>query len=324
MPTMSKQELFVGIDVSKKQLEVAVRPSGEHWEVAQSSAAIAQLVEKLRKLAPTLIVLEATGGLEAAATGALAAAGLPVAVINPRQGRDFAKSIGRLAKTDKIDAGILARFADAIRPEPRKLPDEQTQQLQAVLTRRRQVVEMLVAEKNRLELTHASVKPRLWEHIHWLEAELQTVNQELQRLLQASPIWRAQENLLRSVKGVGVVTATTLLAELPELGTLNRKQITSLAGLAPHNRDSGTLKGKRAIWGGRASVRHVLYMATLSASQHNPVIKAYYDRLIEAGKARKVALVACMRKLLTILNAMMHTGTHWQPSLAQPKSPIAS
>jgi transposase len=313
--------VFVGIDISKAHLDIAVRPSGERWQADNTLEGIAPLVEKLLGLAPTLIVLEATGGFEMAVTAALVAAGLPVAVINPRQARDFAKSLGRLAKTDKIDAAILARFAEAIRPEPRSLPDAATQALQATVVRRRQLIEMMVAEKNRLPMTHASIQPRLQEHILWLQAELKELDQDLQDQLRNSPIWREKEQILLSVTGVGPVTTVTLLADLPELGQLNRKQIAALVGVAPFNCDSGKMHGKRAIWGGRACVRTVLYMATLSASRTNPVIKTFYERLIKAGKLPKVALVACMRKLLTILNAMVCSGKPWQPDLAASKVP---
>jgi transposase len=320
MTTPSHSSIFVGIDVSKAHLDIAVRPSGERRQVANDSEGIAELVAWLAGLKPTLIVLEATGGLETAVTAALAGAGLSVAVINPRQARDFAKSIGKLAKSDKIDAAMLARFAEAIRPAVRVLPDEQTQQLQAVLVRRRQLIDMLVAEKNRLAMTHATVKPQVKEHIAWLEQALEQIDQELHDLLQASPVWREKEDLLRSVKGVGPVTATTLLAELPELGQLNRKKIAALVGVAPFNCDSGKMHGKRAIWGGRACVRNALYMAALSASRHNPVIQDFYQHLIKAGKLHKVALVACMRKLLTILNAILRSGKPFQPKLAEPKT----
>ena len=315
----SNPPVYIGIDVSKAQLDLAMRPAGTHSQVTNDSEGITALLKQVQELQPTLIVLEATGGLETAATAALVVAGQPVAVINPRQARDFAKSLGRLAKTDKIDAAMLAHFAEAIRPEVRQLPDEQAQVLQAKLVRRRQLIEMLVAEKNRVSLTHASVQCLVKEHITWLEGALSKIDQELQDQLQASPVWREKENLLRSVKGVGPVTAITLLAELPELGQLNRKKIAALVGVAPFNCDSGKMKGKRAIWGGRACVRTALYMATLSATRHNPVIRVFYDHLIQAGKLPKVALVACMRKLLTILNAILRSGKAWNPSLAVPK-----
>lgn len=312
---------FVGIDVSKKSLDIAVRPSGQHWRLSNTAEDIATLVGQLQQLAPSLIVLEATGGYELAVTAALLAAGLPVAVVNPRQVRDFAKSLGKLAKTDRIDAAVLARFAEAVRPEVRPLPDEQTQQLQGLLVRRRQLIEMLVAEKNRLPLAASAVQPRVEAHITWLEDELEELDGDLKERLHASPAWREKEDLLRSVKGVGPVATMTFLAELPELGLLNRKQIAALVGVAPYNCDSGQMHGKRAIWGGRAAVRNALYMATLSASQHNPIIQVHYQRLLAAGKQKKVALIACMRKLLTILNAMLRTRKSWQPQLAAAKTP---
>jgi transposase len=318
------QAVFMGIDVSKLHLDIAVRPTNERFQTENTSEGIAQWVTQIQALRPTLVVLEATGGWEIAVTVALAAAEIAVAVVNPRQVRDFAKFLGRLAKTDKIDAVILARFAEAIQPEPRPLPDEQTQQLKAILVRRRQLIEMLVAEKNRLGLTHAMIKPHLQEHIIWLEQEVADIDQDLHQRLRNSPLWREKEDLLRSVKGIGPVTATTLLAELPELGQLNRKQIAALVGVAPFNCDSGNMHGRRAIWGGRACVRNVLYMAALSACRFNPVIRTFYDHLIQAGKLKKVALVACMRKLLTILNAMIRSGKPWQPELAATKLPIAS
>jgi transposase len=324
MSTQESASDFVGIDVSKAHLDIASRSTGKRWQVKNDSEGIAELVQQLRTLKPTLIVLEATGGLETAVTAALAAAGLQIAIINPRQARDFGKSLGRLAKTDKIDAEMLARFAEAIRPEPRSLPDEQTQELQAVLVRRRQLVEMLVAEKNRFPLAHSTMRPRIQEHIAWLEQELGDIDKDLHQRLQSSPLWREKEELLRSVKGIGPVTATTLLAELPELGQLNRKKIAALVGVAPFNCDSGKMHGRRAIWGGRACVRNALYMATLSATRCNEIIQPYYEHLIRGGKLKKVALVACMRKLLTILNAMAHSGTHWQPQLAMTKTVIGA
>jgi transposase len=320
MAVSEKVEVFVGIDVSKAQLEIGVRPSGEGWVMGNDLEGVSELVKKLDQLGPSLIVLEATGGFEMAAAAALASAGLPVAVINPRQVRDFAKSLGRLAKTDRIDANILARFGEAIRPEPRPLPDDQARQLQSLLVRRRQIIEMIVAEKNRLRLAHKSVIPDLKEHILWLEKHLNGLDKKLQDLLENSPLWRAKDDLLRSVPGVGPVLATTLLAELPELGLLNRKQIAALVGVAPFNCDSGQMHGRRAIWGGRASVRAVLYMAALSAKRFNPVIRVFYDRLLQAGKVPKVALTACMRKLLTILNAMVHNNQHWDPALSASKT----
>jgi len=318
--TSERTPVFIGIDVSKAHLDVAVRPQGEAWQADNTVEGISQLVAKVGQLAPVLIILEATGGYEAASATALGVAGLPVAVINPRQARDFAKSLGRLAKTDRIDAAVLARFGEAVRPEPRKLSDEQTIQLQALMVRRRQLLEMIVAEKNRVSLSHTTVRPRLVEHIAWLENELSDSDDAMREQLQKSPLWREKDDLLRSVPGVGSVTSTTLLAELPELGHLNRKKIAALVGVAPYNCDSGKMHGKRAIWGGRAAVRTALYMATLSATRCNSVIRAHYKHLKEQGKSSKVALVACMRKLLTILNAMVHSGCAWNDKLALPKS----
>jgi transposase len=319
-----KASVFVGIDVSKAFLDIALRPSGERWQVENNVEGIAVLVAKLQSFAPVSIVLEATGGYETAVVISMSLVKLPVAVVNPRQARDFAKSTGRLAKTDKIDASMLAHFGEAVRPEHRVMPDEQTRQLQAALTRRRQIVEMAAAEKNRLHMAHLSVQPRITEHIIWLEAEAAEIEKDLKNQISNSVVWREKENLLRSVPGVGAVTATTLLAELPELGLLDRKKIASLVGVAPFNCDSGAKRGKRSIWGGRADVRTTLYMATLCASRFNIVIKEMYDRLISVGKPAKVALVACMRKLLTILNAMVHTGKSWQPDLARSKPSIIS
>lgn len=308
---------FVGIDVSKAQLDVAVRPSGETWTVAHDEAGLSALVARLRGLAPTLIVLEATGGLEVVLAGALATAALPVAVVNPRQVRDFARSTGTLAKTDRLDAQSLAHFAEALRPQPRPLPDAQAQELSALLQRRRQLVEMLTAEKNRLPLAARRVRPQLQAHITWLQQQITQFDDDLRALVRSSPLWRAKDDLLRSAPGVGPVLATTLVAALPELGTLTRQQIAALVGVAPLNRDSGTLRGRRTVWGGRAQVRTVLYMSTLVAVRHNPVLAAFYQRLRAAGKAPKVALTACMRKLLTILNAMLKHHTRWAPVMAQ-------
>lgn len=310
---MSDPKHFVGIDVAQARLEVAVRPTGDSWEVSQDSGGLALLLERLAALQPQVVVLEATGGMELPVVAALAAGGLPVAVVNPRQVRDFARATGKLAKTDRLDAQVLAQFAEAIRPSPRPLPDAQAQELGALLARRRQVVEMLTAEGNRLRVALPRVRRGIQDHIAWLERELQQVDQDLHHLLRDSPLWREKENLLRGVPGVGPVLSLTLLAELPELGTLNRRQVAALVGVAPLNRDSGTLRGRRTVWGGRAPVRAALYMGTLVATRHNPVLRAFYQRLLQAGKPKKVALVACMRKLLIILNAMLKHRTRWQP-----------
>ena len=310
---------FVGIDVSKAYLDVAFRPSGERLRVSNSESGIAELVARLSTMRPTLVVLEATGGYQAAVVASLAIAKVATAVVNPRQVRDFAKATGRLAKTDTIDADVLAHFAEVIRPEPRPFVDEQTLALEALVTRRRQVIEMITAEKNRLAQSHKSLRSTLKAHINFLQRELQDTNRELDGMLRKTPMWREHEDLLRTAKGVGRMTIATLFADLPELGTLDNKRIAALVGVAPFNRDSGTHRGKRMIWGGRASVRAALYMAALVASRHNPVIRAFYERLCAAGKPKKVALVACMRKLLTILNAMIRTKSPWRalPATAQ-------
>lgn len=313
---MTTAPVFVGIDVSKDRLEVALRPTGDRWAVANDEPGIARLVERLRGLAPTLIVLEATGGLAVPLTGALAAAGLPVVVVNPRQVRDFAKATGQLAKTDALDAAVLAQFAEVVRPALRPLPDAATQALSALLARRRQLLEMLTAERNRLGSALPPVRPGIRAHISWLERRLADLDTDLAQAIRESPVWREKEDLLRSVPGVGPVLATTLLASLPELGTLTRQQIAALVGVAPLNRDSGAWRGKRRVWGGRAPVRAALYMGTLVATRFNPVIRAFYHRLCAAGKAKKVALTACMRKLLTILNAMLKHRTPWHDNFA--------
>jgi transposase len=260
-----------------------------------------------------LVILEATGGFERPVAAALAAAGLPIAVVNPRQARDFARATGRLAKTDRIDAQILARFAQAVRPAPRPVPEEEAQALAEITARRRQVVGMLTAEKNRLgAATTKPVRKRLQAHVRWLEKELSCTDGDLEEAIAKSPTWRENEELLRGVPGVGPVVARTLLAELPELGSLPPKQLAALVGVAPLNRDSGAFRGRRAVWGGRATVRAALYMGALVATRHNPQIKEFYERLLGAGKPRKVALVACMRKLLIILNAMLKNRTRWR------------
>ena len=313
---MQTPSIGIGIDVSKVRLDVAVRPSGELTSVTYDADGMTTLVTQLNQIQPARIVVEATGGLERLLVRTLVEAALPVLVVNPRQVRDFAKATGQLAKTDALDAQVLARFAEVIRPPLRVLPDAQTQELAALLARRRQVLTMQRAEQNRLALAPARVQKRIEIHLRWLRAELARLEEDLDDMIQQSPVWRAREDLLQSVPGIGPVMSRTVLAELPELGLLNRKQIAALVGVAPFNRDSGRWRGHRTIWGGRASVRTALYMAALVATRWNPVIRQFYQRLRAAGKAPKVALVAAMRKLLTMLNAMMHHGTPWRPVVA--------
>ncbi|BFU89283.1 MAG: IS110 family transposase [Nitrospira sp.] len=305
---------FVGMDVSQDTVDVAVHP-GTAFQITNDELGVAEAVKRLQAVQPTLIGLEATGGLEVPLAGALAAVDLPVVVINPRQVRDFARATGQLAKTDRLDAQVLAHFAEAIRPPIRPVPDEQTQALAALVARRRQLIEMLTAEKNRLRLAARPIQKRVQAHIAWLEKELAATTTDLTTTMRESPVWREKEDVLRSVPGVGPVLTITLFANLPELRTLTRKEVAALAGVAPFPRDSGTLKGRRAIWGGRAHVRAALYMAALVATRRNPVIRAFYQRLCQAGKAKKLALTACMRKLLTILNAMVKSGTPWRHAM---------
>jgi transposase len=278
------------------------------------------LTKTLLALQPALVVMEATGGLEAPLAAMLAAAKVKVAVVNPRQVRDFAKALGVLAKTDRIDAQVLARFGQAIRPQVRALKSEELVELEATLTRRRQLVEMITAESNRRASAQPRIAKQIDKHVAWLEKQLEDANDDLDDMIRNSPIMQHKAQIMTSVPGVGKVTATTLLAELPELGQLSRRQISGLAGVCPFSRDSGTMRGRRTIWGGRASVRAALYMAAVVASRHNPVIRAFYQRLLLAGKQKKVALVACMHKLLITLNAMLKTGTPWRAS-ALPVSP---
>ena len=320
---MTEVRSYVGIDVSKSYLDVAVAPTGQQWRVSHTEEGLGPLVERLQGLSPALVVLEATGGLELPVVAALAMANLPLVVVNPRQVRDFARATGKLAKTDKLDAQVLALFAERVRPAPRPLPDPQTQELNALVARRRQIVAMLVTEQNRLGTALPSVRPGIQEHIAWLEGKLGEMNDGMGKLLRESPLWREKKELLRGVPGVGPVLTLTLLAELPELGTLDRRQVAALVGVAPLNRDSGTLRGKRTVWGGRAKVRAVLYMATLVATRFNPVIRAFYQKLLAVGKPKKVALTACMRKLLTILNAMLKHRSPWQPLTLQVVGPCS-
>jgi len=308
---MSKDKTFIGIDVSKKQLDVAVRPSGETVSFPNSNQGVQQLLKFVQKNEPHLIVLEATGGLEGYAASFLATHGFSVAVVNPRQVRDFAKATGRLAKTDTIDANILAHFAEAINPEARPLKDQEAKLMESLVARRRQILDMITAENNRLFTSPPETRDNIGKHIDWLKKSLDEIDDDTQRMIEKSSLWRAKDKLFQSVPGVGRVASMSLIVHLPELGTLNRRKIASLVGVAPHNCDSGNIKGRRAIWGGRAPLRSVIYMATLRATRCNPVIQAFYQRLLARGKPKKVALTACIRKLLTILNVMARNNTQW-------------
>lgn len=304
-------EVFVGIDVSKEHLDVSVRPSGERRRFSRSTD-IFETTVFVKSLGARLVVLEATGGYEASIAAALAADGVPVAVVNPRQVRDFAKATGRLAKTDAIDADAIAHFGEAIGPAVTPMPDEQTRELQALVTRRRQLVEMVAMEKNRLaEAPPGATRKDVQSHIDWLNKRIKELDGDISTKIRNSPVWREKEDLLRSVPGFGRVVSSLLLVALPELGTLDRRRIAALVGVAPLNQDSGTLRGKRRIWGGRADVRTVLYMAAMTAVRCNPVIRAFYARLLSHGKAKKAALVACARKLLVQANAILRDKTRW-------------
>lgn len=312
---MEKEQVYAGVDVSKDNLDMAIYPTKQHFSFTNDNKGIAKVVTHLKELGPELVVLEATGGFEMPLAAALGVARVPVAVVNPRHVRDFAKATGRLAKTDALDAQVIAHFAGTVCPPPRPLPDAQSEELEAMVTRRHQLMEMLVAEKNRLSTAPKTVRKYIQAHITWLEKELGKIEDDLSRTIQESPIWREKDNLLQSTPGIGPTVSAVLLTELPELGTLNRRQIAALVGVAPLNRDSGTLRGKRTVWGGRARVRAALYMSALVATRHNPVIRAFYQRLCVAGKAKKVALTACMRKLLTILNSMLKHNAFWTNNL---------
>ena len=317
---MNAEGCFVGIDVSKAELEMGLVPEGKTWKTPHDHGGIGVLVERLIAMSPELVILEATGGLEAPVAAAIAGAGLPVVVMNPRQVRDFAKAKGKLAKTDKIDALVLADFGRSMRPQVRPLKDEQTQELKALHIRRLQMVEMLTAEKNRLgRAPSGRVRKDIQRHIAWLEKRVKEADKDLEDLIRNTPIWREKDAIIRSVPGAGPCLSSTLLCELPELGTLNHKRIAALVGVAPFNCDSGKYRGHRRIWGGRARVRSALYMPTLAAIRFNPLIRPFYQRLIEAGKKPKVAITACMHKLLTILNAMMRDRSTWMAY--NPKNP---
>jgi transposase len=310
-------ESFVGIDVAKTTLDLRLEPVGESLHVAYDDTGIAEIRTRLRALSPTLVVMEATGGLETRLACELAACGLPVAVINPRQARDFAKATGQLAKTDQVDAAVLAHFASAIRPAVRVLKDADTRDLDDLVTRRRQLIAMRVQETLRLGRAESkALQTNLKKHVTWLDKQIATLDCDLTRRLRTSDAWRTKDNLLQGIPGVGAVTVVTLLAKCPELGQLNRREIAKLSGVAPLANDSGTHRGKRFVWGGRAELRAVLYMAAVSAIRCNPDIKAFADRLKQAGKPAKVVIVACMRKLLTIMNAMVKNNAPWTPQCA--------
>jgi transposase len=302
----------VGIDVSKASLDVAIEPTQVRWQVTNDEPGIQQLVARLGQVHPERIVLEATGGYEVPALAALGCAALPVVAVNPRQVREFAKATGRLAKTDALDAQVLAHFAAAVKPELRPLTGAATRELAGLLARRRQLIEMRTAETNRLSLAVEPVRPEIREHLRWLDKRIKQLDDDLHDRLRASPLWRDKDNLLRSIPGVGPVLSVTLLADVPEIGSLTHRKLSALVGVAPFNTDSGQRCGQRHIWGGRAHVRAALYMATCSALRHNPVIRALYERLLASGKRKKIALVACMRKLLTICNAILTSGTPWR------------
>ena len=307
--------MFVGIDVAQQELVVSVLPTGETWTVSNDEARLRELVTRIVALAPTRVVLEATGGYELLCVAALAAAALPVVVVNPRHVRDFARATGQLAKTDRVDARVLALFAERIRPDVRPLPDPAARELEEVLTRRRQLLEMRQAERNRLSQAigrrQHHLRKSLKKHIAFLDRELAIADSDLGTMVRASAVWRERDDVLQSAPGIGPVVSRTLLAELPELGRLNRRAIAKLVGVAPISRDSGQWRGQRTIQGGRAPVRAAMYMATLVATRCNPVIRAFYQRLLAVGKPKKVALIACMRKLLTILNHMVRTNQRW-------------
>lgn len=314
----AEKEVHVGIDVSKRTLDVCIlpdeagAPEGESFVLANDQAGVDEVLSRIGGSNPKLVVMEATGRYERLAATSIAATGVPVAIVNPRQARDFAKAMGRLAKTDRIDAFVLARFAAAMEPQASVIPDEEAQALQYVLARRRQLIEMLVSENNRLGTAPKALQKRIRAHIEWLRKEISRTDKDLDEAIEDSATFKENERLLRSVPGVGRVLARTLLAELPELGALTHKRVCALVGVAPFNRDSGQSRGKREVWGGRAPVRATLYMGALAATRFDPVIKEFYERLLASGKPKKVALVACMRKLLSILNAVMRDRAIWR------------
>ena len=307
----SSDERFVGIDAGKRKNDVHVHGMAEGWEYANDAEGIRELVDSMLQLSPTLIVVEATGGYERRMVAEVSAAGLPIAVVNPTRVRRFADSLGQLAKTDKIDARTIAHFASVVRPPIRALKSEEEEYLGDLLDRRRQLIAMQTAEKNRLHTSRGRISEDIKEHLNWLAAKLDELDGEIADMIGSSQEWSEKATLLRSVPGVGPVMTAALLADLPELGTLNRQKIAALVGVAPFNKDSGKKRGKRRIFGGRAAVRRTLYMAALAGTRHNPVIKRFYNHLLDQGKEKKVALTACMRKLLVILNAMVRKQEFW-------------
>jgi transposase len=306
---------FVGIDVSKGRLDVAVRPTQKNWSVANDAAGLAELLKRLGQLESPTVVLEPTGGYERELISTLVRAKLCFVVVNARQVRDFAKAVGRLAKTDRIDADVLAHFGEAVRPEPRLLPDQDTAELDALITRRRQLVEFRAAEMARKSLAAEVVRPSIDSVIEFLSKQIDDLDANFRKLVRGTAAWREKDDLLQSIPGIGPVVSCTLLAQLPELGRLNCKQIAALAGVAPFNRDSGSQRGSRRTWGGRATVRSVLYMAAVTGARHNPTLRRFFKRLTEQGKSTKTALTACMRKLLVWANAMLRDGKKWNPQL---------
>jgi transposase len=309
---------FVGIDVSKGRLDVAVRPTGKQWSVANDATGLAELVKELGQLESPLVVLEPTGGYERELVSSLARSKLCFVVVNARQVRDFAKAVGKLAKTDQIDADVLAHFGEAVRPEPRHLPDEDTTELDALMTRRRQLVDFRAAEMARKHLALEVIRPSIDNVIDFLTKQIEQIDGRFRKLVSKTPAWREKDDLLQSIPGIGPIVSCTLLAQLPELGRLNRKEIAALAGVAPFNNDSGKRRGTRQTWGGRATVRSVLYMAAVTGARHNPPLKRFFQRLIDLGKAPKAALVACMRKMLTWANAMLRDARKWNPAQLAP------
>ena len=307
-----EESYYAGIDISKENLDVAILPTGETNRYTNDEGGIEELVSSLKQLPLQGVVLEPTGGYEAQVAAALSSEALPVSIVNARQIRDYARATGKLAKTDCIDALIMAEFAERVKPPLRPLQSEETEEFKAIINRQRQLKDMITAELNRKTIAPKPLKVNIQAHIDWMKQELNDLDKDLKQRIEASPVWKVKDNLLQSIPGVGIVLSTTILGHLPELGNLNRRQIAALVGVAPFNRDSGYMRGKRSIWGGRASVRNILYMATLVSTRYNPVIKQFYNRLVERGKAKKVAIVACMRRLLTIMNAILKTRQAWQ------------